>query len=133
MHSWTTEENFICCEEYLKYSLKDIELKPVTPLLNKLIPLLPNISPSSIKCALQNIRYLCEIFKVPNFINISYRTNYSSTNKYVFYYLLLTPEINKLILSRKEDLQKKEEENNKNKQSITQIRQMANSFRNKKF
>ena len=133
MHKWSVEENLICCKEYLKYSLKDDKLKPVTPLLNKLVGLLPDIKSYSILCKIQNIKQLCLEYDIPDFVDIMPLSNYSEVNKAAFYRLILESEIQDLIECRKEDLRKRKEEDKKNQKTIEEIKKFASSFRNKKF
>ena len=132
-HNWKIEEDMLCCEEYLKYSLKDADLKPVTPLLNKLVGFLPDIKSYSILCKIQNIKQLCLKYNVPDFVETATKSNYSYPNNAVFLYLILQPEISALIDARKEDLRKRKEEDKKNQKTIDEIKKFASSFRNKKF
>lgn len=128
-HIWTDKDDYTCTYEYLKYSLKDNNMKEYTELLNSLSRKLPDISRNSIKCKLQNIKWLCETSNIPDFIRISSWTNASSNNYYFFHLILQLPEIQELISARKSEI----EEQKKNAPSLDDIRKLASSYRNKKI
>ena len=107
-HTWTDNDEIVCCSEYLKYSLRSIELKDYNIILEKLYKLLPEIKKSSLKMKLQNIKYLCILNNIPDFTRLKPLSNASIKNQNVFKLLIDSPDIKKLILLRKEDLTKYE-------------------------
>ena len=131
-HTWTEKEDVLCCLEYLKYSLQNIYIKEYSPLLDKLSQQLQEISRNSIKMKLQNIKYLCEQNKIPDFIDIKSLSNYSQQNEYLFLLVTQLPEIEKLILARKHDIKQKPH-GKSNSSDINDIRKLVSSYRNKRF
>lgn len=128
-HSWTDKEEFKCTYEYLKYSLRDCSMKEYTELLNNLSRQLPDISKNSIRCKLQNIKWLCELLDIPDFVRINPLGHISTTNDYFFRLIIQLPEIAELISARRRDI----EDQKKNAPSLDDIRKIVGSYQNKKF
>ena len=81
---------------------------------------------------LQNIKYLCEQNKIPDFIDIKSLSNYSQQNEYLFLLVIRLPEIEKLILARKNDVTQKLH-GKAESSDINDIRKLVSSYRNKNF
>ena len=127
-HDWSADEDYICCEEYLIYSLRDNTIKDFHPLLDALSLKLKEISKNSIYKKLRNICYLCSKYKIPNFIDIAYHEHFSEQNEIVFNMALLHSDIQKLITCRKAELQSLKKQLNQN--SINDVRNAIKNFQN---
>ncbi|MBO5224420.1 MAG: hypothetical protein J6C23_07910 [Clostridia bacterium] len=60
-HNWTYEEDYICCEMYLKYlSRQDYLRQRIEDFVNLVHSRIPNVKKSSIRMKFQNIQYLVD-------------------------------------------------------------------------
>ena len=55
-HRWTYDEDYLCCEKFIQMYCVEQHETSITPLLEELSSLLPNITVGSIRMKIQNIK-----------------------------------------------------------------------------
>ncbi len=76
-NNWTYEENYICCQEFIRYCYFSKYKKEYQPLLSKLTKLVPNKTEGSLRMKIQNIKQIAEELGVVCRIAISPLKSYS--------------------------------------------------------
>ena len=76
-HTWTFEEDYTCCMQYLRYIYDTPEDQSVNDLIRELSLKLPDLTRGSIRMKLQNIKQICMEHSFNDEMDISPLENYS--------------------------------------------------------
>ena len=76
-HTWTFEEDYTCCMQYLRYIFDNSQNKNVASLIYNLSLKLPSLERGSIRMKLQNIKQICMEHSFNDEMDISPLENYS--------------------------------------------------------
>lgn len=76
-HTWTFEEDYTCCMQYLRYIFDSSTNKNVVSLIYNLSLKLPSLERGSIRMKLQNIKQICMEHNFNDEMDISPLENYS--------------------------------------------------------
>lgn len=80
-HRWSLEEDTYCCETCVKYYVAEKSNMPVEVLVKELSEHFPNISTTSLRMKIQNIKQILEEEGIENSLHIGPLSNYSQQNK----------------------------------------------------
>lgn len=83
-HTWTYEEDLICCREYLDRCIVNPRWQTVESFLDDLSVKLPNIKRSSLKMKLQNIKVLLNAYSIVDRIGIAPLNHCSKQSEIAF-------------------------------------------------
>ncbi len=83
-HTWSYQEDLICCREYLDRCIVNVRFQELDDFLNELSIKLPNIEKGSIRVKLQNIKKIMDEYDLIDVFDISPLKHYSNQCKRAF-------------------------------------------------
>ena len=87
-HSWTYEEDRICCEEFFRVCVIEKNPMSLSDFVRSLSAKLPALKPGSIRLKIQNTKQLALEHGIENSLKASPSSNYSKQNEAVFISLM---------------------------------------------
>lgn len=96
-HVWTPEEDYICCENYLLYFLRNDYMLDFEDVVYNILLKIPQISKVSLVRKLRNIKALCNKYKIKDYSGLLPLIHYSEQNEIVFKRTILRSDIQELI------------------------------------
>ena len=83
-HRWTYDEDYLCCEKYIQMYCVEQHETSITPLLEELSSLLPNITVGSIRMKIQNIKQITMEENLYDILDHAPLERYSTQCKFAF-------------------------------------------------